>query len=76
MTCKQLGGACDKELSANTFEEMAQLSKSHVAEMFKIKSEPHLQAANEMMELMKTPGAMEEWFNNKRLEFDRLPETK
>ncbi len=27
MTCKQLGGACDKEFQANTFEEMAELSK-------------------------------------------------
>lgn len=29
MTCKQLGGACDKEFHAQTFEEMAELSKQH-----------------------------------------------
>lgn len=33
MTCKQLGGACDKEFSANTFEEIAELSKQHGMEM-------------------------------------------
>ena len=27
MTCKQLGGACDKEFHGNTFEEMAEQSK-------------------------------------------------
>jgi len=27
MTCNQLGGACEKEFTANTFEEMAELSK-------------------------------------------------
>jgi hypothetical protein len=34
MTCKQLGGACDKEFYANSFEEMADLSKKHGMEMF------------------------------------------
>lgn len=28
MTCRQLGGACDKEFHANTFEEMAGKVKS------------------------------------------------
>jgi len=73
MTCRELGGACDKKLRANTFEEIAQLCKDHVAEMFKENSLPHLNAANEMKELMKTPGAMEAWFANKKKEFDELP---
>lgn len=34
MTCKQLGGACNHEFRADTFEEMAELSKSHGMEMF------------------------------------------
>ena len=34
MTCSQLGGACDKEFQAETFEEMAELSKQHGMEMF------------------------------------------
>ena len=29
MSCRQLGGACDKEFHANTFEDMAELSKKH-----------------------------------------------
>ena len=34
MSCKQLGGACEQELHANTFEEIAELSKKHGMDMF------------------------------------------
>lgn len=46
MSCKQLGGACDLEFSANTFEEMAELSKQHGMEMFKNQDSAHLAAMN------------------------------
>jgi len=74
MTCKQLGGACDLEFHATTFEEMADLSKKHGMEMFQLGDEAHLKAMNDMQELMQSPDAMAEWFNNKRKEFDALPE--
>ena len=73
MTCQQLGGACDKVFQAETFEEIAELSKKHGTEMFQIKDEAHLVAMNKMRELMKSPDAMKEWFDNKRKEFDALP---
>jgi len=34
----------------------------------------HLNAMNEMQELMQSPNAMVEWFDNKRKHFDDLPE--
>ena len=74
MTCKQLGGTCDKEFQANTFEEIAEMSKKHGMEMFQKNDEPHLKAMNEMQELMKSPNAMKEWFDNKRKEFEELIE--
>jgi len=74
MTCKQLGGACDLKFHANTFEEMAEMSKKHGMEMFQKGDEAHLKAMNEMQELMKSPEAMKEWFETKRKEFDALPE--
>lgn len=74
MTCKQLGGACDKEFHAGTFEEMAEMSKKHGMEMFQKGDEPHLNAMNKMQELMKSPEAMNEWFENMRKEFDTQPE--
>jgi predicted small metal-binding protein len=76
MTCKQLGGACNLEFHANTFEEIAEMSKKHGIEMFQKNDEPHLKAMNEMQELMKSPENMKVWFENKRKEFDKLPDIK
>ena len=76
MTCKQLGGACDLEFRANTFEEMAALSKQHGMEMFQQQDEAHLKAMGEMQELMKSPEAMNRWMETKRREFDALPDDK
>ncbi len=44
MTCQQLGGACDHIFKAETFEEMAEQSKQHGMEMYKIKDEAHMEA--------------------------------
>lgn len=74
MTCKQLGGACDKEFSANSFEEIAEMSKRHGMEMFQKKDEPHMNSMNEMQELMKSPEVMNDWLKSKRKEFEALPE--
>ena len=74
MTCKQLGGACDLEFHAETFEEMADQSKKHGMEMFQSGDGGHLKAMNQMQELMQTPNAMAAWFENKRKEFDALKE--
>jgi hypothetical protein len=76
MTCKQLGGACDMEFHVSTFEEMAELSKKHGMEMFQRGDEAHLKAMSEMQELMKSPEDMKLWFDNKRKEFDALPENE
>ncbi len=75
MNCKELGGACDKEFHANSFDEMAEMSKQHGMEMFQRNDEAHLKAMNEMQQLMQNPTAMTEWFENKRKEFDALPES-
>jgi hypothetical protein len=71
MTCKQLGGACDTAFNANSFEEMAVLSKKHAMEMFQKGDKDYPEAINE---LMKTPDGMKSWFESKRKEFEELPE--
>ncbi|MFW2371829.1 MAG: DUF1059 domain-containing protein [Gammaproteobacteria bacterium] len=75
MSCKQLGGACDKEFHASSFEEIAEMSKQHGMEMHQKNDEPHLNAMKEMQQLMQKPDAMTKWFENKRKEFDALPES-
>jgi predicted small metal-binding protein len=74
MTCRQLGGACDQEFHANSFDEIAGMSKQHGMDMFQRNDPAHLKAMNEMRELMKKPEAMKDWFENKRREFEALPE--
>ncbi len=74
MTCQQLGGACNEVFTANTFEEMAELSKNHGMKMFQQGDAAHLEAMNKMQKLMQIPGAMQEWFENKRKEFEALPD--
>ena len=74
MNCKQLGGACEKEFHANTFDEIAEMSKQHGMEMFQQNDEAHLNAMNEMQELMKNPEAMKDWFESKKNEFEALLE--
>jgi len=58
MKCNQLEGACNKEFRANTFDEIAEISKQHGMEMFKKKDEAHLKAMNKMQVLMQDPEAM------------------
>ncbi|MGB0495058.1 MAG: DUF1059 domain-containing protein [Kangiellaceae bacterium] len=74
MICNQLGGACDKEFKANTFEELVELSKQHGMEMFQKQDEAHLKVMAEMRELMQKPEEMKAWFESKRKEFEELPE--
>ncbi len=74
MTCNQLGGACEKEFTANTFSEIADLSKQHGMEMFQKADPDHLAAMGKMQDLMVNPEAMKEWFENKKKDFDALPE--
>jgi hypothetical protein len=74
MTCRQLGGACDKAFHAATFDEMAQLSKAHGTEMFQKGDAAHLEAMQAMGELMKSPEKMKAWFEAKKKEFKARPD--
>ena len=75
MTCNQLGGACNKEFCAETFEEIAEMSKQHGMEMFQKQDEAHLNAMSKMQELMNAPEEMVKWFESKRKEFEALPDS-
>jgi predicted small metal-binding protein len=74
MTCKQLGGACDLEFRANSFQEIAEMSKRHGMEMYQ-KGEPaHLKAMQEMQQMMQSQEKMQQWMEDKRKEFEASPE--
>ncbi len=74
MTCRQLGGACDRKFQANSFNEIAEMSKTHGMEMFQKGDEAHLKAMDAMKTMMEQPQKMQEWFDLKKKEFEALPE--
>ena len=69
MTCKQLGGACDKVFKAESFDEMAELSRAHGMQMFQEKDESHVKVIQEMLVLMQDPEQMQKWLEAKKAEF-------
>jgi hypothetical protein len=73
MTCKQLGGACDLEFKAETFDELATLSKQHGMEMFQKQDALHLAAMGKIQALMVDPAAMQAWMDDRRKQFEALP---
>ena len=75
MTCKQLGGACELEFRAATFEEMSELSKQHGMEMHQQQDPDHLAAMQAMGQRMKDPEEMAAWFEARRQEFEALPDS-
>ena len=74
MTCEQLGGPCDKEFHAETFEQMAEQSKKHGMEMFEKGDEEHIKVMNKMKEHMNDPDAMKDYMESKQKVFDSLPD--
>jgi len=76
MTCKQLGGACDHKLSANSFDEIAMMVSKHAREMVQNGDAAHIEAMNEMRQNMSSTEAMKAWMDDKRKAFDALPENK
>jgi hypothetical protein len=74
MTCKQLGGACDMEFFAETFEDISKQSQQHGMEQFQKGDTAHLEAMSQMQSLMQEPKAMEEWMSEMKSLFNQQPE--
>ncbi len=74
MTCTQLGGACNKKFQANSFQEIAQMSKQHGIEMFQSGDAEHLAVMGKIMQIMQNPEDMQKWMEQKKAEFEALPE--
>jgi hypothetical protein len=75
MTCRQLGGACEQRLSANTFDEIAMMVSKHAREMVQQGDAAHIEAMNEMRNNMISPEAMNVWMDEKRKAFNRYQTT-
>jgi predicted small metal-binding protein len=73
ISCKELGGACSHAFRGSTFEEVANQSQQHGAEMVALADQPHLDAMSEMMTILES-GHVEEWMNAKMELFELLPD--
>ncbi len=65
MTCQQLGGKCEQELSAETWDDMVQAMTKHVIEK-------HPDVAKEMEQMHKED--TEKWSNDIKSKWDATPE--
>ena len=74
MRCRDLAGACDTEFHAETFDQMAEISKKHGMEMLEQGDQAHIEAMEKMKELMSDPESMKEWFETVQKMFDSLSE--
>jgi len=72
MTCKQLGGACDKQFSAETFDELVEMSKAHGMEMFMQQDPDHMAVIMHVQSIMMDPEKLAAWMDEKKALFESL----
>ena len=66
MTCKELGGKCDKKLSANTWDDMVKKMTRHVVEK-------HPDVANDMKKMHEQDP--KKWGKEMKPKWDAAPES-
>jgi predicted small metal-binding protein len=71
LTCRELGGPCDAELTADSFEEIAKKSRQHVIEQMQNGDKAHLAAASSMRSA--TPEQQKAMMAEFRRKFDEAP---
>lgn len=75
MTCQQLGGPCDLELSGETADEVIKKQDQHLKDMVAAGDEAHVPARNEMKGRWKRPIAGMGWYRDVKKAFAALPES-
>ena len=66
LTCRQLGGACDAQIAADSWAEMAKLMTQHV-------TANHPEVAKAMEEIYRTDP--ERWSKEHKAQWERAPDT-
>lgn len=73
MRCKDLGGPCEKIFEAETWDEMAEISRKHGMKMYQLGEEDHVHSMEQMQYMMRDPESMANWMKEKREAFESLP---
>ncbi len=72
LTCRDLGGPCDKEITGNSFDEMGNNCKTHVMEQINNGDESHKIAAGKMKDA--TPEQQKAWMAEFEKKYKEAPE--
>ena len=73
MTCKDIGGSCNKFIEGNTAQEMVNNAAEHVVKMSK-KDEGHKKDKEMMDKTQKTPEVGKKWYKEFQIKFATLTE--
>ena len=65
MKYREIGKTCDLAETDNTFYEIAEISKNNGIEMFQKDDKPHPNNMKEMMTLISSSNAIQNWFEAK-----------
>jgi hypothetical protein len=71
LTCKELDGVCDAEITGNTPDEMAKNSREHAMSQ---DDEAHKNRMMQMREMLNGPDAVKKYMDDFRAKFDALPD--
>jgi hypothetical protein len=74
MTCRQMGGACDLELSGETADDVIHLQDEHLEDVVATGDEAHVPARNDMKARWRRPISGLKWYNATKRTFADLPE--
>lgn len=72
LTCKDLGGPCDQEITGNSFEEVGNNCKTHVMEQVNAGDGAHVAAVNKMKNA--TPEEQKAMFAEYEKKYNEAPE--
>lgn len=73
MTCKQMGGPCDKAFQGNTADEVIKAQDKHLKEAVANGDTTHEEAAKAMQARWKNPIKGMGWYMQAKKDFAALP---
>lgn len=75
MTCKQLGGACDKAFTMATADDVIKAQDAHLKEAVANGDTSHEQALKDMQGRWKNPLKGMGWYMQTKKDFANLPDS-
>lgn len=74
MTCRQLGGPCDRTHDGDTADDVIKAQDRHLREAEKAGDSTHQEARDAMKSRWRRPKKSMDWYRETKLAFAALPE--